>query len=663
MAVREFNGSSDDLRFAKGGWSATGALTIAVLVKRTANATWDSLVAAHTSGNVGTCGFELTDASGGNFNNRLSYFAGGSGDAANNANQALVAADGWAIAVVRKAAGTTIPDFHLFKLGTATWATAPAGTSAPNAASSAGGDIRIGSYESVDWAAMRLALAAVWDSQLSQVQVEALATGLTTAAWTGHAVAPKAVWEFNQAVVTTDVVDLVGTSTQSVRDGTSVVTGDDPPGWTFSGGGGTTDKPTTDTGTLTSSSSLAASISVTDSIALTDASSTVDNAVSTADTITLTESSVSNTNKVASDTISFLEPDVWEDSITSAVDGATLTESPSALEIGKFTTDSISFGDSGTINKDVNVGETFTVIDASEIFVRDAVDAFTFSESSAASNVNTRSDSVSLSESSSATAAASPSDSASFTESASVSVLVDTGDTLSLIELTGVNAAAPTTDSLSLTESATRADLANPDKISSESLTLIEALTVDSDIPALDSIGFTESSDIVVGILAQDDISLTEIADSNNLIDLVDDFTLTEEVTVDALLDAIDSAALVEEVLVEADIQALDDLGIGFSESADQPAIAIDATDDFFVTDESGLQSNELATGDSFTLDDSAVANRLLVASDSISLSESALALNPESVTQELIVNVSVIPRLYKLKKKRRRHKNSRLRG
>lgn len=242
MAVREFNGSSDDIRFAKGGWAATGALTIAVLVKRTANNTWDALVSPHTTGNVGTCGFELTDNSGGAFSNRLSYFAGGSGDAANNANQQLLAADGWAIVAMRKAAGTNAADFHLFKLGTSTWTTAPAGANSPNPASSAGGDIRIGSYEGTDWAAMRLALVAVWDSQLSQVQVEALSTGLTTSAWTGHAVAPKAVWQFNQASVATSVTDLVGTSTQSTLNGTTVVTGDDPPSWTFAGSGSTFDK-------------------------------------------------------------------------------------------------------------------------------------------------------------------------------------------------------------------------------------------------------------------------------------------------------------------------------------------------------------------------------------------------------------------------------------
>ena len=49
-----------------------------------------------------------------------------------------------------------------------------------------------------------------------------------------------ALWDFNQASTATALTDLVGTANQTAISGTSVVTTDDPTGWTFglSGGGG-----------------------------------------------------------------------------------------------------------------------------------------------------------------------------------------------------------------------------------------------------------------------------------------------------------------------------------------------------------------------------------------------------------------------------------------
>lgn len=97
--------------------------------------------------------------------------------------------------------------------------------------------------------------AGLWASAVtSPTQVEALDANLRTADWTGHAVAPQGVWDFNQAVRTDAVPDLMGNHASisgTITGGTdtngitltTIVTGTEPPSWVFGagGGGGSTD--------------------------------------------------------------------------------------------------------------------------------------------------------------------------------------------------------------------------------------------------------------------------------------------------------------------------------------------------------------------------------------------------------------------------------------
>lgn len=229
MAVRVFDGADDEIRF--GGTaleSLTGALTIALLMKRGNTAAWNALVAGHTSGNVGRWGFEIN-----NSDIPVMYVAGtGSG------NGTYTSTTTWNLLVMTKAAGTVAPRFHIRDIATGTWTRSNGGgTLGDPVAIGASGTIRIGEFEDGDDFNGRLALAGIWSTALSDAQVDALGTSLNTNNWTGHAVAPVAVWQFNQATATS-VPDLIGSANSTVVNGTSVATGDDPPGWTFAGAGG-----------------------------------------------------------------------------------------------------------------------------------------------------------------------------------------------------------------------------------------------------------------------------------------------------------------------------------------------------------------------------------------------------------------------------------------
>jgi hypothetical protein len=144
--------------------------------------------------------------------------------------------DGWTIIVITKATGAQHANMYKFPLGGA-WSNQTA-TSSANAdgASVAGGTMTFGSAT-----AGRIAVAAIWNVALTLAQAEALSTNLQTADWQNTALvgtAPQGLWEFNQTSIATNVQDLTGGgANQSSIVGTTVTTGDDPPGWTFGTGG------------------------------------------------------------------------------------------------------------------------------------------------------------------------------------------------------------------------------------------------------------------------------------------------------------------------------------------------------------------------------------------------------------------------------------------
>lgn len=142
-------------------------------------------------------------------------------------------ADTWWIVAVTAASGATItPRFHASPLVGGSWVHSNASATATKDSFTADG-FRFGRFTAGGGGFMdgMLAFAAVWKSELSDANIEAVKTNASSG-FVVSDLAPFAAWNFNQASVTDDVLDLVGSCDQTARTGTTVVTGSDP-AWVF----------------------------------------------------------------------------------------------------------------------------------------------------------------------------------------------------------------------------------------------------------------------------------------------------------------------------------------------------------------------------------------------------------------------------------------------
>jgi hypothetical protein len=168
-----------------------------------------------------------------NFDNAGTYTwalqVGGTGqvNVLNNATSAGAAGgtveveDGWCIiGFTRPAGAAQTVRGHLFKSGAWTHFNFP---TTLNNGGSTPTQVRFGSYlGSVAGAEFEIAVAAVWDSELSDGNIETLDNNTSTTDW--YDLSPTALWEYGQAAVTTDVTDLTGNgANQTSRTGTDVV--------------------------------------------------------------------------------------------------------------------------------------------------------------------------------------------------------------------------------------------------------------------------------------------------------------------------------------------------------------------------------------------------------------------------------------------------------
>lgn len=233
MAVREINGNNlDFIRMdASFGAMMNGAYSLVAVVRPYAST-------VPTPSNVGMAAYKTT---GGATLSGLSY--GGSDRLAlysdTDDSRVVVGTDStaWQCCAMTKASGTVAPRFHRANVGTWTWAHGDGGTTVPNNATA------VTRFEVDPWWAgaadsVRFATVAIFTTALSDASIEAI--GTTPSTQKLKDLGATNLWDFNQASVATAVADLVGTANQTSISGTTVVTGDDPSGWTFGVSSGTT---------------------------------------------------------------------------------------------------------------------------------------------------------------------------------------------------------------------------------------------------------------------------------------------------------------------------------------------------------------------------------------------------------------------------------------
>jgi hypothetical protein len=229
--VRAFTGT-DGLRWLPGALSGMTYGTFAWLFKITDLAVTRSLLAGLTGG--GTYLFTPAQIQGVEtvlWDNNVG-----------SVNWSAVPVDTWVLMVLRKATGTATPRRSFCNLSSQAWVHGNASATLANW-TALGGTDRIGmatdnaggeNFEGL------MGVMAVWANEVhwtadasGDSAIEAAGLHTTLQSWVTEA--PDALWAFDQAVVTTVVDDLIGTSDQDARTGTTVVTTDPPPGfdWTI----------------------------------------------------------------------------------------------------------------------------------------------------------------------------------------------------------------------------------------------------------------------------------------------------------------------------------------------------------------------------------------------------------------------------------------------
>jgi hypothetical protein len=155
--------------------------------------------------------------------------------------------DAWVIMGLSRTAGSTAWRAHKWTAGGG-W-THEAGSALNNGSNGpdqTGGSIRIGELEDVDDCDMWLAADVGWAADIGDAGFAALTTNLSIGDWVGHATAPAYVHQHNQATSSEDILDLMGNghvatgtisgTTDAVGiAGTSMDTGNEPPGWSYYG--------------------------------------------------------------------------------------------------------------------------------------------------------------------------------------------------------------------------------------------------------------------------------------------------------------------------------------------------------------------------------------------------------------------------------------------
>lgn len=221
MAVRRFDSNNGDfITLAIGAVVGinTGAFTIAVLAKKEADGAFFPAISAENGASsrrsLWTTDTDVVMSNTGGFNIDTPV--------------TFEQTDDWAVIAVTKPAGEELIRGHKGVLGGAwTHTNGDEGFDDTQAVD----NIKLGSWQDgAHWHGL-IAVAAMWERELSDAELE---DGFTTSAASWLAASPDGMWLLNQAATSTVVEDVTeGGADQTAITGTTVVTDDDPPGFSF----------------------------------------------------------------------------------------------------------------------------------------------------------------------------------------------------------------------------------------------------------------------------------------------------------------------------------------------------------------------------------------------------------------------------------------------
>lgn len=234
MAVRSINGSTDVLNHTVG--TSLSGMTFGTVA---------AIVTFASTSSAERTFFGLHNSAG---TNRVQVYQQNTdllwwNSAASNGGDVdpTIATSTWYLIVARKATGTGAIFFSVYNFTAETWFHASAGNTGNFTSAGASGTVRM-SFGTSSVHNGLIAVRGAWADSLPWAASTAGGTALESAglestlqAWSDAS--PTSLWRYNQAAVTEAVDDLVGDAHQSSRTGTTVVTDDDPPNFSFSDAG------------------------------------------------------------------------------------------------------------------------------------------------------------------------------------------------------------------------------------------------------------------------------------------------------------------------------------------------------------------------------------------------------------------------------------------
>lgn len=217
---RLFNGSTDLMTFAPIDW-AYGTLLIVAKIVTTNDFTWLSLIEGENSGGG-------TNYAMGRRNSGDLYY---SNQSSISWATAIDDSDGWAIYAITKATGSVAATSHKVIISSGTRTSNAQGAMSDSSAIT-GGRIKIGGDD--DPANIKIAAVAIFNGTvLTGTQLDGIASAKTTAAIA--ALSPTELWDDSNGIST----GLIASTARTAISGTSS-DADNPSGWVYGLGGGTT---------------------------------------------------------------------------------------------------------------------------------------------------------------------------------------------------------------------------------------------------------------------------------------------------------------------------------------------------------------------------------------------------------------------------------------
>lgn len=238
MAVRVFNGTSDNLVCSPGAVASMTYGTFAFLTKQTASRTLE--VNSFALQSTSPTDLRCVAATTGTGTLRGVFFNDADYDDTSGVASAL---NQWCLWVFRKGTGSTTGRWSCYNYNTTTWTHFNTIDTSLADFPAIGGTGQISFYDGDQYPPIKIAARAAWVNNVKwsadstgDAQIEA--AGLEDALSNWVTAAPDLLHAFNQASTATAVTDLIGDSDETSITGTSVDTGDDPPGFSFDLSGG-----------------------------------------------------------------------------------------------------------------------------------------------------------------------------------------------------------------------------------------------------------------------------------------------------------------------------------------------------------------------------------------------------------------------------------------